>query len=48
MNQNNMPFRILTKNFASIGTRDLTDSGLQSIINACIVTIDYAFVRARE
>lgn len=39
---------ILTKNFAGIGTRDLTDSGLQAIINTYIATIDYAFVRARE
>ena len=39
---------ILTKNFAGIGTRDLTDSGLQAIIYTYIATIDYAFVRARE
>jgi hypothetical protein len=38
----------LTKNFAGIGTRDLTDDGLQAIINTYIVTIDYAFVDIKE
>lgn len=39
---------LLTNNFAGIGTRDLTDSGLRAIINIYIATIDYAFVRARD
>lgn len=38
----------LTRNFAGIGTRDLTDEGLKAIVDTYVSTIDYAFVDAKE
>jgi hypothetical protein len=39
---------LLTRNFAGIGTRDLTNDGLQAITNTYIATIGCSFTRVKD